>query len=160
MPRHLSSLHTLTALTAIATLSTASAEERAKPVAPQTTTPAVVITEKAASHAAPTVSDARLESVARTCGADTIGSIEPDGAIRCQSKPASLARTAPQELLAGTYYVSIPAIACTAQGTAPSGDSSACSGGGTLRTDGDNLFPCSVRSNATRNTYVCGLELP
>ncbi|WP_141323107.1 hypothetical protein [Myxococcus sp. AB025B] len=160
MPRHLSTVHALTALTAFVTLSTASAEERGEPVAPQATPPAVVVTEKASPQAAPTYSDARMESVARTCGADAIGSVTPDGSIRCQSKPATLAQTGPRELLAGTYYVSIPAIACTPQGTAAAATTGQCSGGGTLRTDGDNLFPCTVNANATRNTFVCGLDLP
>lgn len=109
MPRHLSTLRSLTALTAFATLSTASAEERGKPQAPQTTTPA---------------------------------------------------RTGNQELLAGTYSVSIPAITCVHQGSAPPPAPMTCGGGGTLRTDGDNTFPCAVNSNATLNTYVCGLNLP
>src|SRR5207237_3794530 len=55
---------------------------------------------------------------------------------------------------------SIPALTCMPQGTALPGDSSNCSGGGTTRTDGDNLFPCLLRSRSTRDTYVCPLGLP
>jgi hypothetical protein len=64
-------------------------------------------------------------------------------------------------LSSGTYYKSISAITCQAQG-APTGDTNSCSGGGMLRTDGDNNFPCIVRSRAgsVRDTFVCELDLP
>jgi hypothetical protein len=60
----------------------------------------------------------------------------------------------------GTKYLSIAAITCAPQGAALPGDSGSCSGGGTMRTDGDSGFPCSVRGRVTRDTYVCPLALP
>ncbi len=49
--------------------------------------------------------------------------------------------------------------ACEPDGTAPGpGD---CSGGGTVRTGGGNVFPCIVNGRAaTLDTYVCRLDLP
>lgn len=68
--------------------------------------------------------------------------------------------TGPQGPGAGTFYRSIPAIACTPQGNAIPGDSAGCSGGNTIRTDGDANFPCIVRSRTTRDTWICHLDLP
>jgi hypothetical protein len=58
------------------------------------------------------------------------------------------------------FFKSIHAITCTAQQGAPSGDENSCGGGGTLRTDGDNSFPCQLRAAVARRTYVCHLDLP
>jgi hypothetical protein len=61
---------------------------------------------------------------------------------------------------AAPLYLSIPAIGCIPQGTAVPGDGNDCGGGGTLRTDGDQSFPCEVRGRAgIRDTYVCPLAL-
>lgn len=51
-------------------------------------------------------------------------------------------------------------MTCTPQATALSGDSSNCSAGAMLRTDGDSAFPCEVRSRAVRDTYLCHVNLP
>jgi hypothetical protein len=61
---------------------------------------------------------------------------------------------------AGTFFKSIHAISCTAQDGAPSGDSSTCGGGGTVRTNGGTDFPCIVRGTIPRSTYACHLDLP
>lgn len=68
--------------------------------------------------------------------------------------------TGPQGPGAGTFTKSISALSCTVQGNFPSGDEAECLGGGTSRTDGDQLFPCVLRAVATRHTYVCDLDLP
>lgn len=60
----------------------------------------------------------------------------------------------------GSFSKSIRAIACTAQGNAPSGDQNNCSGAGTVRTDGDDVFPCVVHASSTRSTYACHVDLP
>ena len=59
-----------------------------------------------------------------------------------------------------TLTKSISATTCVVQGDAPSGDSNACGGGGMVRTDGDNSFPCTVRARTTRDTWLCALDLP
>jgi hypothetical protein len=62
-------------------------------------------------------------------------------------------------LNSGTSYISIAAIDCEPEGAAPG--PSTCSGGGTLRTNGTTVFPCTVTGQAaTLNTYTCRLDLP
>ena len=68
--------------------------------------------------------------------------------------------TGPQGPGAGTFYLAISALACTPQGTALSGDSANCGGGGTVRTSGSSSFPCSVRGRNQVDTYICQVPLP
>ncbi|GEN10479.1 hypothetical protein SAMN05443572_103351 [Myxococcus fulvus] len=153
-------LPTLAALTTVATLSTAVAEEKVTPEPSKSSKPAVVVSEKASPHAEPTVTGARFAKVAQLCGAESVGTVDPDGAVRCQSNPASTARTGASTLLAGNYSISIPAITCTVQGNLPSGDTMPCLSGATVRVDGDQEVPCQVRGVTARRTYICALNLP
>ena len=61
---------------------------------------------------------------------------------------------------ATSVYLSISAIACMPQSPALPGDTGLCTGGGTVRVDGDGTFPCAVRGRPSRDTYVCDLPLP
>jgi hypothetical protein len=108
-----------------------------------------------------------------TCGAGSNAVINAEGAILCLRDPAasevglglpapsdvSSLQVEPPSVMSGTYYMTIPAITCTAA-FAGGGLRENCSGGNTLRTDGDATFPCTLHSSPQRETYVCHLPLP
>jgi hypothetical protein len=56
--------------------------------------------------------------------------------------------------------MTIHAITCEPQGTALPGDSNNCGGGGTVRTNGTQNYPCQVRSRTVLDTYVCPIHIP
>lgn len=107
------------------------------------------------------------------CGAGSNAVINAEGAIFCLRESAasevgagvpapsdvSSLQAEPPGVMSGTYYMTIPAITCT-PAFAGGGLRESCSGGNTLRTDGDASFPCAVHSNPQRETYVCHLPLP
>jgi len=84
------------------------------------------------------------------------GPIGPQGPEGPQGLPGPQGPPGPG---AGTFFINIPAITC--RGTVPPvGQVDTCSGGGTVRTDGDQSWPCVVNAQPVRDTYICPLVLP
>lgn len=104
------------------------------------------------------------KSVASTCGENAVSVATADGYVTCQSvTPGEDVPPFPPperlgiSSLVATHYLNIPATSCATFGAVPTEN---CSGGGTLRTDGDGNFPCTLPSRPVRDTYICALELP
>lgn len=62
----------------------------------------------------------------------------------------------------GSFSKMIASGTCHVQGIAPPTDVTVCTGGATVRTDGDSEHPCRVLSESAsaRHTYLCDLGLP
>jgi hypothetical protein len=56
--------------------------------------------------------------------------------------------------------MTLSAMNCIAQGGAFSGDIQSCGGGGHMRVDGDQAFPCVTRARTVRDTWLCPFTLP
>lgn len=125
-----------------------------------------VVSVKSEQGAVTTVAQGKgdAKSVASTCGEGSVGVATADGYVTCQSvspakdtAPATTTQSQGVSSLVATYYLNIPATSCTTFGAVPVEQ---CGGGGTVRTDGDANFPCTLPSRPVRDTYICALELP
>jgi hypothetical protein len=157
----------LAAAIAVPVLGMAAAESRDVTSGAKVVQRAVIMQDQAGTVTTVTEGLDDAKDAIETCGGNAVVARSADGYITCQTvKPvqeeagaleADAGLSENVSLLAATYEINIPAISCAPFGAQPF---ETCFGGGTVRTDGDEKFPCAINGFSERDTYICPLVLP